>query len=99
MNDLNKIKKVEVYIGEKTIGMIDVSKDERALLLTILTNVDPLIYTKGQTASLRINKSYSKEFKVKKSFAVHGFREGQLFVTIPVSIETLRGLGFVGKVK
>jgi hypothetical protein len=98
------IKKVEICAGGKTIGTIDVPKpspmnQERMLLLAILATNVPLIYTKGETASLRLGKNYSKEFKVKKSFAIHGFKGDQLFVTIPATIDTLRGLGFVGKEK
>jgi hypothetical protein len=97
------IKKIEIRVGGKTIGTIDVPKpgplnDEKILLLAILAN-EPLVYTKGETASLRLGKNYSKEFKVKKPFAVHGFKGDQLFVTIPATIDTLRGLGFVGKEK
>jgi hypothetical protein len=97
------VKKVEVCVGGKTIGTINVRKpgplnQERMLLLAILTN-EPLVYTKGETASIRLGKNYSKMFKVKKAFAVHGFKDNQLFVTIPITIDTLRGLGFVGKEK
>lgn len=100
---MSHIKKVEVCVGGKTIGTVDVQKpsplnEERMLLLAILAN-EPLVYTKGQTASLRLGKDYSKTFKVNKSFAVHGFKDNQLFVTIPITIDTLRGLGFVGKEK
>lgn len=97
------IKKVEISIGGKTIGTVDVQKpsslnEERMLLLAILAG-EPLVCTKGETASLRLGKNYWKEFKVKKTFAVHGFNGNQLFVTIPATIDTLRGLGFVGKEK
>lgn len=93
------VKKVEITIDGKTIGTVDVLKPsplnkERMLLLAILTN-EPLVYTKGETALLRLGK----EFKVKKAFAVHGFKDNQLFVTIPVTLDTLKGLGFIGKAR
>jgi len=98
---MSRIKKIEISVNGKTIGTIGSQSslnEERMLLLAVLAN-EPLVYIKGQTASLKLGKDYSQTFKVKKSFAVHGFKDGQLIVTIPVTVDTLRGLGFVGKEK
>lgn len=60
---------------------------------------EPMFCEKGTTVNLEIAKGVTNRFKVKKSFKVHGYGEHKIIVTIPATLETLRGLGFISKVK
>lgn len=60
---------------------------------------DPMICEKGQEVMLEIAEGLSKRFKVKKPFKIHGYGNHAIIVTIPATLETLRGLGFISKAK
>jgi len=93
--------KIKVKVGDKNLGEIDIAKGlsekeaEKMIIEAILAG-EPIIYTKGMTATINF-RDYSQSFKVKKTFAFHGFKETRIFVTIPVTLDTLKGLGFITK--
>jgi len=66
--------------------------EEKVLLRT------GILYEKGQIVQINFG-AYNRRFKVKRSFVLHGIKNGDVVVTIPASLGTLKGLGFIGSVK
>lgn len=71
--------------------------NEEEKLINFLT--ESILYEKGQTCTLRIAEGITRTFKVEKPFKLHGFHKGQIVVTVPLTLETLKGLGFISKLK
>ena len=98
-----RIKKIELKIGDKSLGCLEVDKTSSAELEKMkwmaILHSEPKIYSKGVIAAINVGKDYKETFKVKKTFALHGFAENRVYVTIPVTLETLKGLGFISKKK
>jgi len=57
-----------------------------------------ILYEKGQTAQINFGH-YQRRFKVKRTFVFHGLKNGEVIVTIPATLGTLKGLGIIGSVK
>jgi len=97
------IKKIRVKVGDKEIGSIDMAEglseaqQEELLWNAILSTV--IVYRKGQTAEISLGGAYKRKFIVKESFVFHGFRENKVLVTIPITLDTLKGLGFIKSLK
>jgi len=91
------IDKIHLKIGNKDLDLKEgLTKRQETELIwdAILSTV--ILYHEGDTAEI-IFKEYSRRFKVKEPFVFHGFKNGKVYVTIPVTLETLRGLGFITK--
>jgi len=58
-----------------------------------------LFLEKGRVVNLCVG-GFIARFKVQKSFKLDGFiQKREMYVTIPVSLETLKGLGFISSLK
>lgn len=94
------IEKIHLKIGNKDLGTIDIKKgitkrqETELIWAAILSTV--ILYHEGDTAEITF-KGYSRRFKVKQPFVFHGFHDSKVYVTIPISLEALRGLGFISK--
>lgn len=95
-----KIEKIHVKIGDRDLGVIKVGKglSDRQLAEMFWGSIlsTEVIYHKGVTAQLSFD-GYTVRFKVKKPFVFHGFKDDKVYVTIPVTLDTLKGLGFISK--
>lgn len=60
---------------------------------------DGIFYNPGQTAEIKTADGLSTRFRIKKAFTVHGFLEHKIVVTLPLTLETLKGLGFISSLK
>lgn len=94
--------KISIKVNDKDLGTVDLAKglsEKEAEILTwqaILAS-EPIIYLKDMAALIEIAKGVKTRFNVKKAFAFHGYRDYKIFVTIPVTLDTLKGLGFITK--
>ena len=99
---VEKIDKISIVIGDKKLAAIDLEKgfseneQEELIWNAILSTV--ILYKKGQIAQINFG-DYKKRFRVKKSFVFHGFKSNKVIVTIPVTLDTMKGLGFIGSIK
>ena len=94
--------KISIKVNNKNLGTVDLTKglsEKEAEILTwnAMLAGEPIIYLKGMAASIEIAKDFELKFNVKKTFALHGYRDYKIFVTIPVTLDTLKGLGFLTK--
>ena len=94
--------KISIKVNNKNLGTVDLTKGLSAKEAEILTwqailAGEPIIYLKGMAASIRIAKDIETRFNVKKTFALQGYSDGKIIVTIPVTLDTLKGLGFITK--
>ena len=71
------------------------SKEDSDELLLHAVLASEIFYRKGQTVELQVQQDLKKRVKIKKPFVFHGFKERQLYVTIPITLDTLKGLGFI----
>jgi len=103
-----KIDKIHIKIGDRDLGVIKVGKglglsDKQLAEMfwnAVLSNV--IVYHKGVTAQITVSTlggEYHVRFKVKQPFVFHGFKNNKVYVTIPVTLDTLKGLGFISKKK
>lgn len=60
---------------------------------------EEIFYEPGESAQIRVGENFMRRFKVKKPFKVHGYRDGKVVVTLPLTLETLKGLGFISSLK
>lgn len=96
------VKEIRLKIGDKDLGTLDLEKgvsDEQMEEMrwnAILAG--PIIYTKGVTARIHVGV-LTRRFKVKKTFAFHGFKGDKVYVTVPITLSALKGLGFISKPK
>lgn len=60
---------------------------------------DGISYKEGETCRLKIADGLVCSFKVLKPFKVHGSSKDKLVVTVPLTLDTLKGLGFISKLK
>lgn len=100
---MKKIKRISVKIGDKPLGSIEIDKTSKEELdkmkwMAIL-NAQPIVYSKGVIAQISSPSGFTQRFTVKEPFAFHGWTEHRVLVTIPVTLDTLKGLGFISKVK
>lgn len=99
MSKKQKVRGIKITVGDKTIGTFPVGEvpSERERMFAALS-VTPMVCQKGQITEIKVD-SLSYRFQATQTFAYHGMLDNQFVVTIPVSFETLRGLGFVKKLK
>jgi len=91
------IEKIHLKIGNKDLDLkegLTKRQETEVVWDAILSTV--ILYHEGDAAEITF-KEYSRRFKVKEPFVFHGFKDGKVYVTIPVTLETLRGLGFISK--
>ena len=94
--------KISIKVNNKNLGTVDPTKGLSEKEVEILTwNAmlarEPIIYLKGMAASIGIAKNIAMKFTVKKTFALQGYRDNKIIVAIPVTLDTLKGLGFITK--
>jgi hypothetical protein len=93
--------KIKINVGDKLVGEVELGKglsDEEAekMIWRAILAAEPPIYTKGMTVTIQFG-DYRPTFKVKKMLVLHGVRGTNVLVTIPVTLDTLKGLGFITK--
>lgn len=96
-----KIDTIRIKIGDRDLGVLKLGKVSDKQLAemfwnAVLSNV--IVYHKGVTAQISFG-DYTVRFKVKKPFVFHGVKDGRVYVTVPVTLDTLKGLGFISKKK
>lgn len=99
-----EIKKIRLTIGDRNLGTIDLekgvsNKQIEEMLWNAILGGAPVVYAKGVTAQIHVGEGLKKRFKVKKSFIFHGSKGANVYVTIPITLDALKGLGFISKVK
>lgn len=97
------VKGIRIKVGDKVVGEMDVSNvkpTEEEVWSNILSST--VLYQKGSTSELIYNNGLKKRFKVEEPFVFHGFGKlnpgacfNEIYVTIPIALETLKGLGFI----
>lgn len=94
-----KVRGIKIMVGDKTLGTYDLGEvpSDKERMFTMLS-VMPIVYQKGTIAQIK-GEELTHTFQAEQTFAFHGMLDHKFIVTIPVSLETLRGLGFIKKPK
>jgi len=99
-----EIKKIRLTIGDKNLGTVDLekgvsNKQVEEMLWNAVLGGTPIVYVKDTVAQINLGEGLRRRFKVRKSFVFHGSKGANVYVTIPITLDALKGLGFISKVK
>lgn len=86
-------------IGDKSLGTFHVGEvpSEKKRMFALLSAM-PIVYQKGTIAQIK-GEELTYTFQAEETFAFHGMLDRKFIVTIPISLETLKGLGIIKKLK
>lgn len=94
-----KVRGIKITVGDKSLGTFDLGKipSDKERMYALLSAM-PIVYQKGTIAEIK-GEELTYTFRAERTFAFHGILDHLFIVTIPVSLGTLKSLGFIQKLK
>jgi len=94
-----KVRGLKITVGDKSLDTFDLGEvpSDKERMFALLSAM-PIVYQKGTIAQIK-GEELTYTFQAERTFAFHGMLDHEFIVTIPVSLGTLKSLGFIKKLK